>query len=101
MEPGYWDSVRECRELIDKLALRAEQWIKREPEIDGLLELQNRAGVWLSRLHPERPGLERRAARAASLRPSVLQIHESLAGEGELRSRSARKVRGAIYRSHS
>jgi hypothetical protein len=67
MEPAYWDSVWECRELIDKLALRAEQWIKREPEIDGLLELQNRAGAWLRRLHPERPGIERRAARARLL----------------------------------
>ena len=67
MEQPYWDSVQECREMIEGLVLRTEQWIKRLPEMQGLLKLQNRAGERLNRLHPERPGIERRARRARLL----------------------------------
>jgi hypothetical protein len=67
MEQPYWDSVQECREMVEGLVLRTEQWIRREPEMQRLLELQNRAREWLSRLHLERPGIERRARRARLL----------------------------------
>lgn len=67
MEQPYWDSVQECREMVEGLVLRTEQWIKREPEMQRLLDLQNRAGGRLSRQHPERPGIERRARRARRL----------------------------------
>ena len=67
MEQPYWDSVQECREMVEGLVLRTEQWIKREPEIQRLLELQNRARERLGRLHFERPGIERRARRARLL----------------------------------
>lgn len=67
MEQPYWDSVQECREMVEGLVLRTEQWIKREPEMQRLLELQNRARERLSCLHSERPGIERRARRARLL----------------------------------
>ena len=67
MEQPYWDSLQECREMIEGLVLRTEQWIKIQPEMQGLLKLQNRAGERLNRLHPERPGIERRARRARLL----------------------------------
>lgn len=53
--------------MVEGLVLRTEQWVKRQPEIQRLLDLQNRAGEWLGRLHPERPGIERRARRAQLL----------------------------------
>ena len=67
MEQPYWDSIQECREMVEGLVLRTEQWIKRQPEMQGLLRLQNRAAERLSHLHPERPGIERRARRAQLL----------------------------------
>jgi len=67
MDQPYWDSVRECREMVEGLVLRTEQWIKKQPEMQDLLRLQNRAVEWLNRLHPERPGIERRAGRAQLL----------------------------------
>jgi len=44
--------------------LRAEEWIKKQPEMQRLLKLQNRSAERLSHLHQERPGVEMRALRA-------------------------------------
>jgi hypothetical protein len=62
-EDQYWNHVRECREMVAELMLRTEQWIKRMPEIQKLLDLQERAGARLS-IRAGLPGIERRRLRA-------------------------------------
>jgi hypothetical protein len=64
--PHYWDSVRECRELVAGLILRTEEWIKRLPEMNRLFALQERAKARTNILLGV-PGIERRRERAKIL----------------------------------
>ena len=63
-EQAYWDSVQECRGMVEELIVHTEQWIARMPEVQRLLTLQERAVARLSHVHPEIPGVERRRQRA-------------------------------------
>lgn len=66
-EQAYWDSVQKCREMVEELILRTEQWITRLPEMQRLLKLQERAEARLSNVHPEIPGVELRRERTRVL----------------------------------
>ena len=51
-EQSYRDALQACREMIPGLILRTERWVERQPEIQRLLKLQNRAGQRLGRIGP-------------------------------------------------